>query len=195
MSRLLAEQPVLLAILLSIIAAACLYGWMQSGKRALAVMGIVFLVLIPGGFWLASVWETDREQIMQLVTNTATAVQANDVDTVLESIDPQLPDIRPRAETELPNYIFSQASVGQFRSITFVSGAVPPEAVVDITANVVVSHSRGSFANAKVSRRVIFRCRKLEDRWFVSDYTHLPVVGNPDGFTPDSELTRTYRDY
>lgn len=194
MVRLLAEQPTLLAIMLAILGGGCVYGWLQTGKRAAAFIGLICFALIPAGYLLAANWETDRERISELVHSTAAAVEANDVDSVLAFIDPEAPDVHDRAAAEMPKYAFTRVDVGQIRSIKFVQNAVPPEAQVDITVNVTVGLQSGEFAEQNGSRRVVLRCRKQNDRWFISEYTHLPVIGGPDAFTPDSDLTRTYRE-
>ncbi|MEX0824772.1 MAG: hypothetical protein WD119_01320, partial [Pirellulaceae bacterium] len=85
-------------------------------------------------------------------------------------------------------YEFSEAKVGQIRSLKFTQGALPPEAIVDLTASVVVTNRSGSFSKQKVPRRVVLRFHKLNDRWYVTDYTHLPVIGATDPFSPASPL-------
>ncbi|WP_153559121.1 hypothetical protein [Roseimaritima sediminicola] len=193
MTRLLAEQPTLLAILLVILGGTCVYGWLHSGRRALAVAGLACIALIPAGYLLAANWQTDREQIMELVYDTAAAVERNDAQAVTQVIDPAEPDIRERVVAEMTRYTFSRAQVGQFRSINFLRGADPPEVQVDITANATVGLRSEHYGQGDVSRRIVLRLRKKDDSWWVTEYTHLPVIGGPDGFTPDSELTRTYR--
>ncbi|QEG41658.1 hypothetical protein [Roseimaritima ulvae] len=193
MVRLLAEQPTLLAIMLAILGGGCVYGWLQTGKRPAAVIGLICFALIPAGYLLAANWETDRERLTTLVHSTAAAVEANDVDGVLAFIDPAQPEIRERAASEMPKYTFTRTEIGQVRSIKFVQNAVPPEAQVDLTVNFTGGLQSGEFAGQNASRRVVLRCRKQNDRWYISDYTHLPVIGGPDGFTPNSELTRSYR--
>ena len=97
MVRLLAEQPTLLAIMLAVLGGGCVYGWLQTGKRAAALVGLICFALIPAGYLLAANWETDRERLTTLVHSTAAAVEANDVDGVLAFIDPAQPEIRERA--------------------------------------------------------------------------------------------------
>ena len=194
MVRLLAEQPTLLAIMLAILGGGSVYGWLQTGKRAAAFIGLICFLLIPAGYLLAANWETDREQISQLVHSAAASVEANDVDSVLAFIDPGEPEIRDRAAAEMPKYRFKRVDVGQIRSIKFVQNAFPPEAQVDITVNVTGGLQSGGGTEHKGSRRVVLRCHKQTDRWYISEYTHLLVIGGPDAFTPDSELTRTYRE-
>lgn len=187
-TRLLAEQPILLSVLLGILGAACLYAWLQTAKRALMIAGIFFFALIPFGWYVSESWVTDRERILQIVHETAAAVNRNDFEAVYDVIDPGERETLRQAQGDLTQYEFSEAKVGQIRSLRFTQGALPPEVIVDVTASVVVSNKSGTISKQKVARRVVLRFRKLNDAWFVTDYTHLPVIGGPDTFSPSSSL-------
>lgn len=188
LTRLLAEQPVLLSLLLTVVAGACLYAWLQTAHKAAFAAGLVCLALIPGAWYLAASWTTDREAILERIEEAATAINRNDFETVYTLIAPSRPETLEQARNELPRYEFSQAKIGQIRSLQFVQGALPPEAIVDATASVVVSQKGGGISEAKVVRRVMLRFRKLNDRWYVTDYTHMPIIGGPDQFSPASDL-------
>lgn len=188
LTRLLAEQPVLLSVLLGAVGAACLYAWLQTAQRAMMIAGIIFFALIPVGWYVSEQWVTDREQILQIVHDTAAAANSNDFDAIYKLIDPSQAETLRMAKSELPNYQFSEARVGQIRSLRFTQGAMPPEAIVDLVASVVVTNRSGTISEQKVSRRVVLRFRKRGDRWLVSDYTHLPPIGGTDTFSPSSPL-------
>lgn len=187
-TRLLAEQPVLLSVLLGVLGAAFLYAWLQTAHKALVIAGIVCFALIPVGWYVSEKWVTDRERILQIVHDTAAAVNRNDFEAVYEMIAPRERETLRQAQSDLTKYEFSEARVGQIRSLTFVQGALPPEAIVDMTASVMVTSKSGGFAKQKVPRRVILRFHKLNDQWFVTDYTHLRVIGGTDSFSPASPL-------
>lgn len=192
--QILAEQPLITSLALAALGFGCLYGWLQTGKRAAAMLGIVFLLCIPPAIWLAHYWQTDREQVIQMINQTAAALSDNDVTRAISVIDPAIPGLRAQAENELARYEFKWVSIGQFRSIVFVDAADPPEALVDVTANALLASRAHGFGETRISRRVIFRCRKYRERWFVSEYTHLPVIGGPDGYTPQGELLQRFRE-
>ncbi len=188
LTRLLAEQPILLSLLLAVVAGACLYAWLQTAHKAALAAGLICLALIPGGWYLADAWTTDREAILARLEEAAKAINRNDFETVYTLIAPSRPETLAQARNELPQYEFRKAKIGQIRSLQFVQGALPPEAIVDATASVVVSQKGGGISDAKVARRVMLRFRKQNDRWYVTDYTHLPILGGPDQFSPASEL-------
>jgi hypothetical protein len=185
MTTLLAEQPLLLSFLLAVLAAACIYGWMQSGKRAVAIAGLFFLALIPVGWLVAEYWVTDRERIRELIYNTADAVETNDIDRAVKVIGPQHADLVARARTELANYEFTQANVNQIQSINMIPGSFPKQADVELTVTVVVSSKRGQFASMKVPRRLSLRFeQQSEEAWVVVAYDHRPIIGDRDSFSP-----------
>ncbi len=181
MNALLAEQPLLVSLMLAALAIGLVYGWLQTGKKAAAVLALLAVALIPGAWMLAANWVTDREQIEQLIYDTADAVEANDLERVYQRIgdDSSL----AQARSELPNYVFDVAEVNHIRSIDLIEGSFPPEADVDMNVKVTVSDKRGRFSKIKVPRRLILKLQKVDDDWMVIDYRHLPIVGGPDRFT------------
>ncbi|MEM6364718.1 MAG: hypothetical protein AAF539_05685 [Planctomycetota bacterium] len=199
MTTLIAERPLIVAFMLGILAAAMIYGWLQTGRRPLAIAGLMVLALIPVSWIVAERWVTDREQIEQLIHDTAEAVQTNNHNTVLGVIGDDA--TRRQAAMELPRYEFSVAEVTSIREITVLTGTLPLEAEVDINVKVVVSDKRGSLKNIRVPRRVQLTMEKrypagVTDRgsssaqpsgsdgsWVVTGYQHLPIIGKPDGFT------------
>jgi len=193
MQTLIAEQPLTMTILLGVIAAAALFGWLQSGKKEPLYVGLVFLALIPVG-WIVSVrWVTDREQIRGAIETTAEAVKRNDFDTAVLVIDPALRPLITSAKADLSRFQFTDARVNKLRSIDMIQGSDPPEAEVDLSVTVVASDQSGQFQNIRVLRRVILRFRRSDNgRWYVYDYNHMPIAGPSDNFSPSSGLGGQY---
>ena len=192
MNTLLAEQPLVVSFMLGAFSIGLLYAWTQTGNKAAGVIGLVVALLIPGEWWLAANWKTDREEIRELIFATADAVRINDVEGVVRVIADEWPDTISQARAELPRYVFDDARVTGVRKIDVVEGTFPPEADVDINVVVVVSDKRGQFTSLRVPRRLQFRLQKLETydgdgrRWFVVDYNHMPLAGQPDAYSPKS---------
>jgi hypothetical protein len=185
MESLLAEQPLVTSGLLAFVAIAMIFGWMQTGHRAALAMGALAILLIPTAFFLAASWVTDRERIMDAVKRTAQAVENNDFDTAIKIIAPQKRDKITAAKADLSRFRFEEARVNKFRTIDFVTGSFPPQAEIDMSVSAVVSDQRGQIRGMRVLRRVILQFEKSADgEWYVVDYNHLPIVGAPDGFSP-----------
>ncbi len=186
MRTLLAEQPLIVAFMLGAIAAGLILGWMQTGRKWLALGGLFSAALVPLAFVLAAYWETDGERIRAAIERTAAAVRDNDIDRAVLVIEPGQRDRIAAARADLSRFRFDEARVSSIRGIQFISGSYPPEAEVDLTVSVVVSDRRGQFNSLRVPRRVVLQFRQdtVSNEWFVYDYNHMPVVGNPDGFSP-----------
>lgn len=182
MQNLLSEHPVLLCLMLGVTAFAFLYAWVQTGKKLLGIIGLVFLALVPAAFYVSSNWETDREIITRVIHETAEAVAANDHQRAVSAISD--PETKARALSEMPNYRFDRVKVSQVQ-ITMVSGSQPMEADVDANVMAVVSSARSAqFQDMRVPRRLFLRFRKEDDgQWKMIDYAHTPLNGKPDMFS------------
>ncbi len=184
MTTLLAEQPLLLSMLMGVLSAGLIYGWLQTGKRGVGIAGLVVLVLIPIAWFVSNAWVTDRERIRELIFETADAVESNDIDRAVLVIGTRHPQLVARAKAELANYEFRQASVNQIRHIRVNTNAVPMQAEVELTATVDVTSKRGQFANVRVPRRLTLQFEKqADDQWVVVEYSQGPVIGDRDAFS------------
>ena len=181
MISLLAERPLIVSIMLGALSAGLIYGWLQTGKKAAGICGIVLALMIPLAWVIADRWVTDREQIEALIYETALAVAENRYDQVYQVIGD--PATEAQARAELPNYVFDSADVTGIRSIDFVDGSFPPEADADINVRVDVSHQGGRFRGVRVLRRLQLKLQQFDDDWVVVEYRHMPVVGGPDNFS------------
>lgn len=190
MKTLIAEQPLMMAILLGVIAGAALFGWLQTGKRESMWVGLVFLILIPIS-WVVSVrWVTDREQITAAVYATAEAVKRNDFDAAVQVFAPQQRELIAAAKADLSRFRFTEARVNKMRSIEMIQGSDPPEAEVDISVSVKVSDKSGQFQDFPVLRRVVLRFRQADNgKWYVYNYTHMPIAGAPDMYSPKTSTS------
>lgn len=190
-TTLLAEQPLVLSLMLGVFAGGLLYGWLQSGSRGALAAGSVALALIPVAWVVAANWETDREQIERLLYDVAEAVRDNDHDRALALIGDQR--IRRRAEAELRRYEFSDASIRSVRRIELIPGSFPPEADVEMVVKATLSGSGLQGQSMTIPRRIMLRLEKRDasftpggagdsGRWVVIDYQHGPLTGT-DAFS------------
>lgn len=175
MYNLLAEQPLLVSIMLAALAGGLLAGWLQTGKKSSAVAGLVVLCLVPAAWLIADRIETDRERISRIIYETAGAIQANDHQRAVAVVDDE--ETRRRALMELPKYVFDMAQVNQINRIDISSGVVPVTAEVELIVKADVSAKRGGFNNLRVLRKLELRFEQRGDDWVVIDYQHSPVIG------------------
>ncbi|MCC9601845.1 hypothetical protein LOC67_14890 [Stieleria sp. JC731] len=183
MLTILAEQPWLISMMVAIIVVGLFFGWTSTGEKRLGIAAILSALLIPLAFLYASWVETDRETILRVIDETATAAELNDHESVVAIIGDR--NVRQRALNELPNYQFERVRVGNIK-IQMVEGSVPPEATVDLDATVRGGLASGAVQGMTIPRRVILTMQKQPDgQWMVTDYTHLSLMGEADGFTPN----------
>lgn len=182
MATLLAEQPLLVSLMLGALAVGLIYGWLQTGKKGAAVAGLIAVLLIPAAWVIASMWVTDREQIRALIYEIADAVERNDHDAAVRVIgDPQT---KAMALAELKRWRFQRAAVNRIRSIDIIEGTYPLQADVDMSVKVTVSQVQGSIRDFNVPRRLLLKLEKVDDDWLVIQYQHMPIVGGPDQYSP-----------
>ena len=185
MQTLFAEQPLIVSLMFGILAVGLIYGWLQSGRKELAYVGILVALLIPIAWMIAQRWVTDRERITMLIYETADAVKNNDHERALSLIAD--PATRQQARTELGNFFFDDAKVAKIREIAMIDGTFPPEADVDMNVKVVVSQRTGGLQQVSVPRRLILRLQQQADDWVIIEYQHMPIVGGPDSYSTQSK--------
>ena len=181
METIIAENPILLSIMIGATGAALIYAWLQTGKYQLGIAGLVTAILIPVVWYVSTNWVTDREQIRNLVYQTAEAVGSNDHELAVQVIGDA--KTKSRARAELPRYVFDTVKVSGVE-IRMAKGSVPPQADVDINALAIVSARGGQFQNMRVPRRLFLKFQKEDDgQWVVVDYNHTPLNGRPDMYS------------
>lgn len=181
MYEMLAEQPWIIAGALGLLGVTLIFGWLQTGKKAAAIIGVIVLALIPLAFFIAGQWQTDREQIEAIIYETAAAIESNDYERAYAIIGD--PKAESMARSELPRYEFSMAKINKLRSIEIIEGTFPLQADADMSVKVDVSSKSGGIRNVRVVRRLILKFEKDGEDWIVTDCQHMPVVGGPDAFS------------
>ncbi|MEL6896410.1 MAG: hypothetical protein AAFP90_09935 [Planctomycetota bacterium] len=178
MLQLVAESPITLSIVLGLLGLGCLFGWLQSGKKAAGVVGVVFLLLIPVAWIVAGLIQTEREAILEMIDTAAAAVERNDVDAAISHIDPRLREVNERAKMALNSVKFSRARVTRVREVNVRSDATPMTAKVDLSVSVTVSARNGMVEGVKRPARLQLELRKnSKGQWKVIDYQQSEIVG------------------
>lgn len=179
MQSIIAEQPIVLCIGLAVLGIALLFGWLQSGRRALVIAGVVAFVMMPIGWWVSHQWVTDREQIRKIILTTAAAIEANDPAEATKIIADQR--YQTMALTELPRYRFEEAKMTGERRIEIDDDSLPLTAEADIVVRVKLVGS--GFGEITIPRRLILGFQKFDGDWKVMSYQHLPIVGKADAYS------------
>ena len=182
MFRMIAEEPLIVSLMLGAMGFGLLYGWLRTGNKPVAIAGLVFVALIPLAWLVANQVETDREQIEHLIYTLADAVERNDHDSAVTVIAD--PELESRARLELQNWEFELAKVTQINKIRVIEDTYPPQADIEMMVKVKVSGRRSSsIQNAQIPRKLLLTMEKDGDDWLITEYQHLPILGGPDKFS------------
>ena len=88
MAEFLFENPYVVGFVGALLTGLSLFGWIQTGNKIAAYVGLAFLVLTCFLVWLNTYVITDREQIRVVLTDTALELQDNRFDAVKKRIHP-----------------------------------------------------------------------------------------------------------
>ena len=182
MYRLIAEEPLIVSLMLGAMGFGLLYGWLRSGNKPTAIAGLVFVALIPLAWLIADRIETDREQIESLIFKVADAVERNDHDIAVAVI--ATPELESLARLELQNWTFTLAKVTQINKIRVISDTYPKQADIEMIVKVRVSgRADRAIQNAQIPRKLLLTLENDGDEWLITQYQHLPLIGGPDQFS------------
>ena len=182
MYRLIAEEPLIVSLMLGAMGFGLLYGWLRSGNKSIALAGLVFVALIPLAWFIANQVETDREQIQVLIYTLADAVERNDHDSAVTVIAD--PELEARARIELQNWTFGLAKVTQINKIRVIEDTYPPQADIEMMVKVKVSgKGTNAIQNVQIPRKLLLTMEKAGDDWLITEYQHLPIIGGPDKYS------------
>ncbi|MDB4749767.1 hypothetical protein OAF83_02560 [Rubripirellula sp.] len=182
MYQLLAEEPLIVSLMLGTMGFGLLYGWLRSGNKPAAIAGLVFVALIPLAWFIADQVETDSEHIERLIYTLADAVERNDHDRAVAVIAD--PELEARARLELQNWVFGLAKVTQISKIRVIQDTYPPQADIEMMVKVrVTGKADSAIQNAQIPRKLLLTMEKDGDDWLITEYQHLPIIGGPDNFS------------
>jgi len=164
------EQPVFILVIGLSTVVILGWLWLQTGRKIFVIAVAAAAVLTTLGMLVERNVRTDREQIEATLHEIARAVERNDLQAVLDRVDPQAARIRQVASAELPRYEFEAVKIKPNLKIT-VRDDDPLAAEAEF--NVVVIASGGGLAKQqRVPRFVVVEFRKVDDRWLAVSYRH-----------------------
>jgi hypothetical protein len=168
------ENQILIAAIGIVVMLALGMAWSATGRKEwLYGMGVAFVLMVVG-LIVEHVVVTDREAIRATLVRIAHDVQRNDRAAVLRHIYSGKPELKRKAEGELPNYQFTECRITRIHQIDIDEKGEPRSATVEF--NVIAS---GTFRQAgfevtdTVPRWVrLTMKREADGRWTVADYEH-----------------------
>jgi hypothetical protein len=168
------EQPLFIVALGVGLILALGAAWSASGrKEPLYGLAAAFVLLIAG-LIIERLVVTDREAIRATLLTIARDVQSNDRRAVLSHIHSSSPELKKKAEAELPSYDFTECRVTKVHKVEVDTSAEPHSALVEF--NVIASGTfkqSGMELTDTVPRWVKLQMlREKDGRWTVANYEH-----------------------
>jgi len=161
-------------ILGALLALAVGAGWASTGKRSLLVLLGVVILLMIGGLVAERLVVTDREAIENTLTEIARDVKENDLQALVRHIYSGAPQIKAKAEAELPNYTFKDCRVTKIHSTDVDPTVEPRSAIVEFNIIAEGSFREGGLEYTdRIPRWVrLHMVQEKDGRWTVQDYKH-----------------------
>jgi hypothetical protein len=168
------EQPILI-VMIGIGAILALgAAWSTSGRKELlyAIGGVVLLMI--AGLVTERIVVTDKEAIRATLAQIAHDVQTNDRKAVVRHVHSSTPELKQKAEAELPNYKFTECRITRIHTIDVDAKTEPRSAMVEFNVIATGSFSHGGLsADGSFPRRVkLHMLREKDGRWTVAEYEH-----------------------
>ena len=170
----LCEQPLIIVVLGVTVIFGLGAAWSATGRKELLYGVVAALVLLLAGLATERLVITDREAIRAALHEIARDVKNNDRNAVVRHIHASAPELKQKAEGELPNYKFSECRVTKVNLIDVDSQAEPRSAIVEF--NVMAAGTfryEGLEVTDTVPRWVqLHMLRDNAGRWAVVGYEH-----------------------
>jgi hypothetical protein len=168
------EQPLIIVVLGVSVILGLGAGWSASGRRELLYGMGVALALLIAGLVIERRVITDREAIRATLLQIARDVQSNDHRSVTRHIHASAPELKKKADAELPNYQFTECRVTKINLIDVDNHAEPRSAMVELNIIVSGTFKYAGFEGTGTYPRLVklHMLREKDGRWTVVDYEH-----------------------
>jgi hypothetical protein len=171
------ESPVAIVVIGILVLIALGALWSMSGRKELLYALAAAAALIVAALIVERLVTTDREAIRQTLLEIAADVESNNVRELVRHIHSGAPELKQRAEAEMPNYQFSECRITKIHMTDVDASQQPRSAIVEFNVMASGSFSQGgmSVSDTKVPRWVrLHMVQENDGRWTVQDYQHAP---------------------
>jgi hypothetical protein len=169
------ESPLIIVVLGVLLILGLGAAWSATGRQELLYAMAAALALLLLGLVTERLVVTDKEAIQATLVQIARDIQSNNRRAVAAHIYSGAPELKKKAEAELPNYEFTECRVTRIYEIDVDRSAEPRSAIVEF--NVLASgtfHFLGDrFSDSNILRWVkLHLVREKDGRWTVQEYEH-----------------------
>lgn len=174
------EDPTTLIVAGVLIEGLLAVGLVKSGRGILAVPMLVVALIFGLGVLVERLVVTDREQIEDVFHGVCRALQANDVDGVLDYIDPAATGMRGQVRNVISAAHITDARIYDLE-VEVDRQARPPVARAQLTGRVKGNY-RGEAASGEgmVLRRFTVDFRLVNGHWLMTTYEDRGPLGRGD---------------
>lgn len=169
------ESPITIVLLGAAVLAVLSTVWVQTGKsQVLIAMGVVGALLIAG-LVVERLVQTDREKLEATVREIAANVRRNDHAKLYQHIATSAPELRARAQAEIPNYEFTECTVTKIYRVEVRDEKRPKEAEVEFMVRVSGNFNYQGYQTGDGTYLRFIRLYFVQDEngsWKVRDYAH-----------------------
>lgn len=138
--------------------------WCTGQGRALwAMIGVLGLVL--AGWLVQWLVVTDREAVTNAIYDGAAAIEANDMNRLMQYVSPGVPDLRSDVRWVLDRFQFELVRVVELRSIDIHRSTKPPTAQAKLRAMGKGRDRKGEVPYSGFDEVVTVEFRLEGDRW------------------------------
>jgi len=181
------EQPLIIVILGVALIFVLGAIWSATGRKELLyAIGATFLLLIAG-LIIERQTITDHEAIRATLYRIAQDVKSNDRRAVMSHIHSTAPELKKKAEAELPNYKFDDCRVTKIHLIDVDNRQEPRSAIAEFNIVAVGTFSGpvGEMSGSFPRWVQLHLLRENDGRWTVVNYDHddpaRMIRESPDG--------------
>lgn len=168
------EQPLTIVVAGILLLIALGAAWSATGRKELLYALGVTLALMVVGLVVERLVATDCEAIERTLLEIARDVESNNRQVVIRHVYSGAPELKQKAEAELPNYKFTECRVTKIHLIEVDAASGPRSAMVEF--NVLATGSfkhEGMEVTDTVPRWVrLHFVREKDGRWAVQSYEH-----------------------
>jgi hypothetical protein len=167
---LLLESPWPALVIGVIVEAVLAIAFLRTGlaKILIAMAGVLAITLLL--LLVERVVVTEFEEIEDTLYAAAAAIEAGDVQRVVDYVSPQAPELKQYAERALRQFTLSEVRIGNDLKVQVNPLASPRSADVHFTVKITGRDRKGSIPGGTILERADLTLHKIDGRWYVADY-------------------------
>jgi hypothetical protein len=168
------EQPLAIVVVGVLVLIALGAAWSATGRQELMYALATAFLLMVAALVTERLVVTDREAIEATLLTIAKDVQSNNIHALTSHVYSGAPELKQKAEAEMPNYHFTECRLTKIHNIEVDVKAQPRTAVAEF--NVVATGSfkaEGMEVSNTIPRWVrLNMVREKDGTWAVQNYEH-----------------------